>query len=61
MFNKKILEFHRISSYKKIEKTPIEFLIDEIDFDSSLFQKFLNVFIVQNIVLRLSKRLIRKT
>ena len=47
--------------YKKKEKIPIDFLIDEIDVDSYSFHNFLDVFIVQNRVIRLSKGLFRET
>ena len=47
--------------YKKKEKIPIDFLIDEIDVDSYFFHNFLDVFIVQNRVIRLSKGLFRET
>ena len=46
--------------YKKKEKIPIDFLIDEINVDSYFFHKFLDVFIVQNRVIRLSKGLFRE-
>ena len=51
------LELH----YKKKEKIPIDFLIDEIDVDSYFFHNLLDVFIVQNRVIRLSKGLFRET
>ena len=47
--------------YKKKEKIPIDFLIDEIDVDSYFLNNFLDVFIVQNRVIRLSKGLFRET
>ena len=47
--------------YKKKEKIPIDFLNDEIDVDSYFFHNFLDVFIVQNRVIRLSKYLFRET
>ena len=47
--------------YKKKEKIPIDFLIDEIDVGSYFFHNFLDVFIVQNRVIRLSKNLFRET
>ena len=47
--------------YKKKEKIPIDFLIDEIDVDSHFFHNFLDVFIEQNRVLRLSKGLFKDT
>ena len=47
--------------YKKKDKIPIDFLIDEIDVDSYFFHNFLDVFIVQNRVIRLSKGLFRET
>ena len=46
---------------KKKEKIPVDFLIDEIDVDSYSFHNFLDVFIVQNGVIRLSKSLFRET
>ena len=39
----------------------MDFLIDEIDVDSYFFHNFLDVFIVQNRVIRLSKGLFRET
>ena len=47
--------------YKKKEKFPIDFLIDEIDVDSYFFHNFLDVFIVQNRVIRLSTGLFIET
>ena len=47
--------------YKKKEKIPCDFLIDEIDVDSYFFHNFLDVYIVQNRVIRLSKGLFRET
>ena len=47
--------------YKKKKKIPIDFLIDEIDVDSYFFHNFLDVFNVQNRVIRLSKGLFRET
>ena len=47
--------------YEKKEKIPIDFLIDEIDVDSYFFHNFLDVFIVQNRVIRLNKGLFRET
>ena len=47
--------------YKKKEKIPIDFLIDEIDGDSYFFHNFLDVFIIQNRIIRLSKGLFRET
>ena len=47
--------------YKKKEKIPIDFLIDEIDVDPYFFLNFLNVFIVQNSVIRLNKGRFRET
>ena len=47
--------------YKKKEKIPIDFLIDEIDVESYFFHNFLDVYVVQNRVLRLSKGLFRET
>ena len=57
---KKYLSFLELL-YKKKEKIPIDFLIDEIDVDSYFFHNFLDVFIVQNRVIRLSKGLFRET
>ena len=47
--------------YKKKENIPCDFLIDEIDIDSYFFHNFLDVYVVQNRVLRLSKGLFRET
>ena len=47
--------------YKKKENIPCDFLIDEIDVDSYFFHNFLDVYVVQNRVLRLSKGLFRET
>ena len=47
--------------YKKKEKNPIDFLIDEIDVGSYFFHNFLDVYVVQNRVIRLSKNLLRET
>ena len=60
MSTKKYLSFLKLL-YRKKEKIPIDFLIDEIDVDSYFFQNFLDVFIVQNRVIRLSKDLFRET
>ena len=57
---KKLLSFLELL-YKKKEKIPIDFLIDEIDVDSYFFHNFLDVFIVQNRIIRLSKGLFRET
>ena len=46
--------------YKKKEKISIDFLNDEIDVDSYFFHNFLDVFIVQNRTIRLSKDLFRE-
>ena len=54
----KTFELPRVT---KKEKIPIDFLIDEIDVDSYFFLNFLDVFIVQNRVIRLSKGVIRET
>ena len=43
--------------YKKKENIPYDLLIDEIDLDSYFFHNFLDVYFVQNRVLRLSKGL----
>ena len=53
---KKHLNFFE-SLYKKTEKIPLDFLIDEIDVDS-FFSQFFKIF--QNIVFRLSKGLFGK-
>ena len=55
----KTFEIPRV--YKKKEKNPIDFFIDEIDVDSYFFHNFLDVFIVQNRIIRLSKGLFRET
>ena len=47
--------------YKKKENIPCEFLIDEIDVNSYFFHNFLDVYVAQNRVLRLSKGLFRET
>ena len=47
--------------YKKKENIPCDFLIDELDVDSYFFHNFLDVYVVQNRVLRLSELLFRKT
>ena len=47
--------------YKKKEIIPCDFLIDELDVDSYFFHNFLDVYVVQNRVLRLSKGLFRET
>ena len=47
--------------YKKKENIPCDFLIDEIDVDSYFFHNFLDVYVVPNRVLRLSKSLFRET
>ena len=54
---KKHLNF--VILYNKNEKIPIDFLIDEIGVD--FFKSFLDVYLVQNKFLRLSKRLLRET
>ena len=46
--------------YKKKEKIRIDFLIDETDVDSYFFHNFLDVYVVRNRVLRLSKGLFRE-
>ena len=46
---------------KKKENIPCDFLIDEIDVDSYFFHNFLDVYVVQKRVLRLSKGLFRET
>ena len=45
----------------KKEKIPIDFFIDRIDVDSYVFHNFLDVYVVQNRVIRLSKGLFRET
>ena len=45
----------------KSENIPCDFLIHEIDVDSHFFHNFLDVYVVQNRVLRLSKGLFRET
>ena len=47
--------------YKKKKYIPCDFLIDEIDVDSYFFHNFLDVCVIQNRVLRLSKGLFRET
>ena len=47
--------------YKKKENIPFDFLIDGIDVDSYFFHNFVDVYVVQNRVLRLSKGLFRET
>ena len=47
--------------YKIKEKIPLDCLIDEIDVDSYFFHNFLDVCVVANRVLRLSKCLFRET
>ena len=55
----KIFELPRVTLKEK-EKISIDFLIDEIDVDSYFFHNFLDVFIVPNRVIRLSKGLFRE-
>ena len=57
---KKYLNFLELL-YKKKEKIPIDFFIDRIDVDSYVFHNFLDVYVVQNRVIRLSKSLFRET
>ena len=57
---KKHLNFLELLNKKK-EKNPINFLIGEIDVNTYLIHNFLDVFIVQNRVIRLSKGLFRET
>ena len=57
MSNKKYLNFLKLL-YKKKENIPCDFLFDEIDV---LFHNFLDVYVVQNRILRLSKGLFRET
>ena len=47
--------------YKKKENIPCDFLIDEIDVESYFFKNFLDVYVVQNRILRLGKGLFRDT
>ena len=47
--------------YNQKEKIPIDILIDELDVESYLFYNILDVFFVQNRVIRLSKGLFRET
>ena len=47
--------------YKKKEKIPCDFLIDETDVDSYFFHNFWDVYVVQNRVLRLTKGFFRET
>ena len=56
----KTSELPRVTLQEK-EKISIDFLIDEIDVDSYFFHNFLDVFIVPNRVIRLSKGLFRET
>ena len=46
--------------YKKKENIPCDFLIDEIDVDAYFFHNFLDVFVVQNRIIRLSRGLFRE-
>ena len=57
---KKHLNFLEVL-YKKKESILCNFLIDEIDADSYFFHNLLDVYVVQNRVLRLSKDLFRET
>ena len=57
---KKRLNFLKLF-YMKKEKIPIDFLIDEIGVESYFFHNFLDVYVVQNRVPRLSKGLFRET
>ena len=45
----------------KKEETPLDFLLDETNDDSQVFLNFLDVFVVQNRVLRLIEDLFRET
>ena len=56
---KKHLNFFELL-FKKKENIPCDFLNDEIDVDSYFFHNFLDVFVVQNRVLRLSKGFFRE-
>ena len=57
---KKHLNFFELL-FKKKENIPCHFLMDEIDVDSYFFHNFLDVYVVQNRVLRLGKGLFRET
>ena len=57
---KKHLNFFELF-YKKKENIPCDFLFDEIDVDFYFFHHFVDVYVVQKIVLRLSKGLFRET
>ena len=61
MSTKKHLNFLKLLYKKKENFFRCDFLIDEIDVDSYFFHNFLDVYIVQNRVLRLSKGLFRET
>ena len=56
----KTLDFLRVT-LKENGKNSIDFLIDKIDVELYFFHNFLDVYIVQNRFLRLSKRIIRET
>ena len=58
--NQKTFEFPRATLQEK-RKVPVDFFFDEKDVDSFFFHNFLDVFIVQNRVIRLSKGLFRET
>ena len=47
--------------YKKKEKIPCDFLIDEIDIDAYFFHNFLDLYVFQNRVFGLSKGLFKET
>ena len=47
--------------FKKKKLNPLDFFIDEIDVDNHYFYNFLDVYVVQNRVLRLSKCSFRDT
>ena len=55
----KTSKFSRVTLQEK--KIPIDFLIDEIDVEYYFYHNFLDVYVVQNRVLRLSKGLFRET
>ena len=55
----KLLNFFELLHRKK-DKSPLDFLIDEIDVDSYFFHNFLDVYMVRNVI-RLSKGPFRET
>ena len=60
MSNEKHYNFLELLYNKKVN-IPFDFLIDEIDVNSQFFHSFLDVFVVEKSVLRLSKGFFRKT